>query len=665
MSSAEKEQYVSRRISLLLSPTSSARDYRCFYRDTLFKVLLFIRRHLEGGTELLLSHDVFTSLVSCGRRCRNDPSVVGPMFHLCACLMHDKADYSKYVHRDMVEAFMSSGGLELALDVLGHETDSCEFQSRFAALLPVLLVAEVEEGLRWMREHLDDLVRPYREFSSKKDLLAYSADGERVKTNVMWERFSETLSQLYMEARGKLLNSGSPVGDQPAHGTNFALLQGTAVKRKSPPQSIRSCKTVGKKITVRPRAVPAMLQVTFNDDSRMPKKVRRTQQCLQRPEVKIIATKPMNVLEVMSRAPTVVPTALPLQGYANALKTNLPKPEPSFLLEEARPPRFKFTTEGVLSPRKTRDLSFPANAHKSSTDGYSSQPCSISADADNGLVRRAQSDPTLSSPKEKTGQKLKLAYLEPNAFGKSVLNESCELCRTHRTAQALLIPMETETSCEFSHKRAASDDDASSMEKEDEHDGRSLEGGNSSDSDHGDRWAIPGQSKHKLQCKKLHYFQEHLFREIQRVRKTEKKSDTALAAMILAETMLRSMNSLTLKPAYKANCSLDPRVVAQPLYTLDGGTRDLSTEQNDGEPSLSNDPACSPADGAWSGNFASVACREIAYDSKANLSSVWLSESQRWKNAFADVANAPLSSLVAANGFFYSERKKNFLAGVR
>ncbi|KAL3190931.1 hypothetical protein MRX96_019173 [Rhipicephalus microplus] len=65
------------------------------------------------------------------------------------------------------------------------------------------------------------------------------------------------------------------------------------------------------------------------------------------------------------------------------------------------------------------------------------------------------------------------------------------------------------------------------------------------------------------------------------------------------------------------------------------------------------------------GSFANVASREIAYDDQANLSSTWLPESQRWKKAFVHVANSPISSLVAVNGFFYSEEVNNFLFGAR
>ncbi|KAH7983908.1 hypothetical protein HPB52_015216 [Rhipicephalus sanguineus] len=358
MSAAEKAQYVSRRISLIQYPSASSRDHRCFYRDTLFRVLLFVRRQLEGGTELLLNNDVFVSLVACGRRSRSDPSVVGPLFHLCACLMYDKADYSKYVHADMVEAFMRCGGLDLSRDVLGQEAESCDFQCRCSALLPVLPVAELEEGLCWVREHLDELVRPFHLFGAKKDVLVYWVEGEHVKTNVMWDRFTEAFTRLHLEVRGTPLecDAGAAEGAEPASDPSapFALLQGGAVKRKSPLQSLKkqNQKTLNKKAP-KPRAVQALLQVTFSEDSRMAKTARRVPLSVPKAEEQAAAppTKPVNVLAVMPMAPTVVPAALPLQGYANALKSNLPKEKPPLHLNQphaygaddrTKSPRFHF-----------------------------------------------------------------------------------------------------------------------------------------------------------------------------------------------------------------------------------------------------------------------------------------------------------------------------------
>ncbi|XP_075532357.1 uncharacterized protein LOC142565189 isoform X2 [Dermacentor variabilis] len=677
MNAAEKAQYVSRRIALLQSPSASSRDHRCFYRDTLFKVLLFIRRHLEGGTELLLTNDVFTSLVSCGRRSRSDPSVVGPLFHLCACLMHDKADYSKYVHADMAEAFVRSGGLEFARDVLGHDAESCDFQCRCSALLPVLPAAELEEGLCWVREHLDELVRPFHEFRAKRDVLAYWVEGECVKTNVMWERFSEAFSRLHLEVRGTPLecDGGGAVGTDPASDLSapFALLQGAAVKRKSPPQSLRkqNHKALSKK-AARPRAVQALLQVTFTEDSRVAKKVRRVPLNVQKEEEKPPVMKPVNVLEVMSRAPTVIPAALPLQGYANALKTNLPKEEPPLHLDEALQPRFKFTGDGMRSPRKKREHGSLCGAPMSFEDSCSSQPCVTVPGGESPSLRRVQSDPALNSPKAKAAAKHKLAYLEPNSFGKSVAEETCELCRASQAAEIRPVPMEAETNSALRCEKPPSNDDATPKEEV----RATLIAGENRETlpelDEPKRPVFaPGQTKRKLACQRLHNLQEHLFCEIMRSRQMTPSNDCpdiALAAMTLVETMLRAINSLLQKPVYKANASLDPRIEMQPLFTVDSDAVDLYTKKDSKEPKSGEETEnqeCLKADGAWSGSFAFVATREIAYDDQANLGSIWLSESQRWRKAFSEVANSPLSSLVAVNGFFYSEEKNNFLAGAR
>ncbi|KAL1432414.1 hypothetical protein MTO96_013172 [Rhipicephalus appendiculatus] len=674
MSSAEKAQYVSRRISLLQSQSASSRDHRCFYRDTLFRVLLFIRRQLEGGTELLLSNDVFVSLVACGRRSRSDSSVVGPLFHLCACLMYDKADYSKYVHADMVEAFMRSGGLDLSLDVLGQETESCDFQCRCSALLPVLPVAELEEGLCWVREHVDELVRPFRVFGAKKDVLAYWVDGECVKTNVMWERFTEAFTRLHLEVRGTPLVSdvgaeeGSELASDPS--VPFALLQGGAVKRKSPPQSLKkqSHKTLNKKAP-KPRAVQALLQVTFSEDSRMAKKVRRVPLSVPKTEEQALAppTKPVNVLAVMSMAPTVVPAALPLQGYANALKSNLPKEKPPLHLDETLPPRFKFTGDGTRSPRRKREHASLPGASMSLEDSFSSQPFIMITDGENPSLRRVQSDPALNSPKAKAAAKQKLTFLESNSFGKAVADEACELCRTSQTAESPTVPMDAETNSALRGEKRPSNEGLIANQEERV---TQTAGHNSKTLPEKDAFA-PGQTKRKLGCHRLHCLQEHLFREITRSRKMKRPEvnrDTSSTAMTLVETMLRALNSLLQKPLYKANASLDPRVETQPLFTVDRDAVDLyamqDVQEQQSDEEVGNQELFK-ADGAWSGNFAYVAAREIAYDDQATLSSIWLSESQRWKKAFFDVANSPLSSLVAVNGFFYSEEMSNFLPGAR
>ncbi|XP_075732506.1 uncharacterized protein LOC142775070 [Rhipicephalus microplus] len=663
-----------RRISLLQSPSTSSRDHRNFYRDTLFRVLLFIRRQLEGGTELLLNNDVFVSLVACGRRSLSDPFVVGPLFHLCACLMYDKADYSKYVHIDMVEAFMRSGGLDLSLEVLCHKAEAYDFQCRCSALLPVLPAAELEEGLRWVREHIDELVRPFHVFSAKKDVLVYWVDGERVKTDVMWERFTEVFTRLHLEVRGTPLEFDVSAVEETELASDpsvpFVLLQGGAIKRKSPPPSPKkqSRKTPNKKAP-KPRAVQALLQVTFNDDGRNANKGRRVPLNVPKTTEQAVAppTKPVNVLAVMSMAPAVTPAALPLQGYANALKSNLPKEEPPLHLDEMLPPRFKFTGDGTRSPRKKREHASLPGASMSLENSCTSQPCIIITDSVSPSLRRVQSDPTLNSPKAKAAAQQKLAFLESNSFGKAVTDEVCERCRISQTAESPTVPMEAETNSAFNGEKRPSNEDSTVNQKE----GTTLTAvHNSKTLPEKDAFA-PGQTKRKLGCHRSHCLQEHLLRELtrsQKIKHSTANQDSSLTAMTLVQTMLRAFNSLLLKPIYKANTSLDPRIEAQPLFTVDRDamdldpTQDVKNQQPDKE--VGNQELLK-GDGAWSGSFANVASREIAYDDQANLSSTWLPESQRWKKAFVHVANSPISSLVAVNGFFYSEEVNNFLFGAR
>ncbi|KAH7983909.1 hypothetical protein HPB52_015217 [Rhipicephalus sanguineus] len=276
-------------------------------------------------------------------------------------------------------------------------------------------------------------------------------------------------------------------------------------------------------------------------------------------------------------------------------------------------------------------------------------------------LRRVQSDPALNSPKAKTAAKQKLAFLESNSFGKTVTDEACEMCRTSQAADSPTVPMEAETNSGLRCEKRPINDDSNANQEERV---TQIAGQNK------DAFA-PGQTKRKLGCHRLHYLQEHLFREIIRSRQMkhpEDNRDASSTAMALVETMLRALNSLLQKPVYKANASLDPRIESKPLFTVDSGAVDLYA-QTDGKDPQSAEEAFNrellKADGAWSNSFAYVAAREIAYDDQATLSSVWLAESQRWRKAFLDVANSPLSSLAAVNGFFYSEEKSNFLAGAR
>ncbi|KAL3190930.1 hypothetical protein MRX96_019172 [Rhipicephalus microplus] len=435
-----------------------------------------------SGANLRVARSCFStmtslvSLVACGRRSLSDPFIVGPLFHLCACLMYDKADYSKYVHIDMVEAFMRSGGLDLSLEVLCHKAEAYDFQCRCSALLPVLPAAELEEGLRWVREHIDELVRPFHVFSAKKDVLVYWVDGERVKTDVMWERFTEVFTRLHLEVRGTPLEFDVSAVEETELASDpsvpFVLLQGGAIKRKSPPPSPKkqSRKTPNKKAP-KPRAVQDLLQVTFNDDGRNANKGRRVPLNVPKTTEQAVAppTKPVNVLAVMSMAPAVTPAALPLQGYANALKSNLPKEEPPLHLDEMLPPRFKFTGDGTRSPRKKREHASLPGASMSLENSCTSQPCIIITDSVSPSLRRVQSDPTLNSPKAKAAAQQKLAFLESNSFGKAVADEVCERCRISQTAESPTVPMEAETNSALNGEKRPSNEDSTVNQKEGHH----------------------------------------------------------------------------------------------------------------------------------------------------------------------------------------------------
>lgn len=283
---------------------------------------------MAGGTELLLIHGVFTALVVCGQRNICNPSIMAPLFHLCACLMHDKADYSKYVHVEMTEAFISAGGLSLACEALCHVTDPCDFQCRCSVLLPVFPVTEVEDGLVWLRNHLDELLSPFREFAIKKDILAYWTEGEQVKTVVMWERFKDNFSRIFLEVHGSSIECAHVAleHDMAIAPLHHALPQNVVGRCRSPPlQPKRNSQKTSCKKMLRPRSIQTVLQVTFTEGSRVPQKARRVVADPQKQSYANALTNSPTVFELMSRAPTRIPATLPLQGYANAVKSNLPK----------------------------------------------------------------------------------------------------------------------------------------------------------------------------------------------------------------------------------------------------------------------------------------------------------------------------------------------------
>ncbi|KAH9362105.1 hypothetical protein HPB48_002083 [Haemaphysalis longicornis] len=649
-----------RRVSLLSAPTSSARDHR--NRDALFRVLLFIRRRVQRGTELLLTNGVFVALASCGRRNLTDALVLGPLFHLCACLLHDKADYSKYVHRDMVEAFIQSDALELAREVLGDGTG--DFQRRCTALLPVLPVAEVEEGLQWVREHLSELEGPCREFAAKKDMLVYWTEGEDVKTAVMWERYKENFTRLYLEARGTPLDFGGHARDEQAKEAcrpfaHHALLQSTGCRPKSPvPASKKTNQKALSKKSARPRAVPAMLQVTFREDTRVvEEKPPKVQPCPPRPEVKQPATEPMTVFRaMMSKAPAAITKVLPLVGYANAVKSNLPKEEPPLeqvaTQEDTKQTRFKFTADGLRNVDKKLDYSFLLSPIISPDDGScSSQPLSLEAYAESICLRRVHSDPSLESLKTKTAIKNKLQGLEHSPSGDSALNGEN---RAH-PAPGIIGPStvakgtgdNSALTCGKAHMKFALTStvvhygnmpaELASVSQP-----QRLE----------QSVTVSDKCERILACRRTHCLQEHMLKEILQSRelKTAKDQDTASATLILAQTLFRAMNCLQLKTADKTKGTRDARIENRPLCAVDEDCGDASTKQGK-----------SGTETVWLGSFASVAAKEAGQEEKPTLSAVWLSENMRWKNAFCEIANVPLSTLTDVHGFFYNQEKKRIL----
>ncbi|XP_040355204.1 uncharacterized protein LOC121045872 [Ixodes scapularis] len=616
MGTLEKNHYVERRVSLLAPPSTPTRDQRSFFRDTLFRVFLSIRRQMEGGTELLLCHNVFEALIACGRRHACDPSITSPLFHLCACLLHDKADYSKYVHYDMAKAFIEAGGLDLTHEVSYKVGDPCDVLCRCSVLLPVLPAAELEDGLQWVRSHLEDLLPTFREFAYKKDIITYWADGEQVKTSVMWERFKENFSRIYLEAKG----SPPDCVHEPAHGQDFdtntafslhSVAQTTLSRGKGPALLPKKSgqKAQNKKIA-RPRAIQTMIQVTFTEESRFPKKARGTLTYPQKPiDVRAGSTEPANVFEAMSMAPKVTPTVLPLQGYANAVKSNIPNEVTSLHSPEVTgdcdQPKYKFTDLKTPYPWKETDISL-LGCQKFA--GCSSQPTLPHAFSGGFAIRHTKSDPELSS----TG---------PN----SSFPATIELFKE-------LPPLKT-------NDVAAS---RSAVEQ------RAQECLSSYD-----------QCKRKLPCQRLHALQEHLFGEIIRSLQMTKAEDrdAMTTVMTLMESMMNSINTLT--PRHSKGKS-DFRLHELLLRTDDEKDFAVVSDQQEGRkrPLIETNMDCYLA-GEWFEGLASTAERTVVQEDPTSLSSVWVSENLRWESTFRELAHAPLCSLTLTNGVFYNEEKKH------
>ncbi|EEC06664.1 ankyrin repeat-containing protein [Ixodes scapularis] len=658
-----------RRVSLLAPPNTPTRDQRSFFRDTLFRVFLSIRRQMEGGTELLLCHNVFEALIACGRRHACDPSITSPLFHLCACLLHDKADYSKYVHYDMAKAFIEAGGLDLTHEVSYKVGDPCDVLCRCSVLLPVLPAAELEDGLQWVRSHLEDLLPTFREFAYKKDIITYWADGEQVKTSVMWERFKENFCRIYLEAKGSPLDCVH----EPAHGQDFdtntafplhSVAQTTLSRGKGPALLPKKSgqKAQNKKIA-RPRAIQTMIQVTFTEESRFPKKARGTLTYPQKPiDVRAGSTEPANVFEAMSMAPKVTPTVLPLQGYANAVKSNIPNEVTSLHSPEVTgdcdQPRYKLTDLKTPYPWKETDISL-LGCQKFA--GCSSQPTLPHAFSGGFAIRHTKSDPELSStgPNSSFPATIELFKELPPVKTSNAPDSSLPAGEIHtkltdvRQTSFLTATKDeplgrsvlTERLTESSNPRQSTDDVATSRSAVEQ---RAQECSSSYD-----------QCKRKLPCQRLHALQEHLFGEIIRSLQMTKAEDrdAMTTVMTLMESMMNSINTLT--PRHSKGNS-DFRLYELLLRTDDEKDFAVVSDQQEGRkrPFIETNMDCYSA-GEWFEGLASTAERTVVQEDPTSLSSVWVSENLRWESTFRELAHAPLCSLTLTNGVFYNEEKKH------
>ncbi|XP_023243680.1 uncharacterized protein LOC111641703 isoform X2 [Centruroides sculpturatus] len=197
-----KNTFVKRRIELLTCPAATS----SFLKDMLFPVLLHIRRKMKKGFTLLHTNGIFANLVECAERNVKDADLLWTLFHLSACLIYDKADYSKYIVEELVEDFVEANAPELILKVAKIYKEEDQFQLRCAALLPIQAVAEVEAGRKWLEKNFTFLTPYITEFSTHLCILNYWQEEEQVKVSVIWERFKDTYQKICVKSGDLITN---------------------------------------------------------------------------------------------------------------------------------------------------------------------------------------------------------------------------------------------------------------------------------------------------------------------------------------------------------------------------------------------------------------------------------------------------------------------------
>lgn len=175
---------------------------------------------------------------------------------------------------------------------------------------------------------------------------------------------------------------------------------------------------------------------------------------------------------------------------------------------------------------------------------------------------------------------------------------------------------------------------------------------------------LHSQIRQQLPCQRLHALQEHLLREITRPQREEQADelDADTSVMLLMETMLKAIGTLSQRCYYRSNGGADLRLEKRPLSAVsEDDTAAFTNKQVSKEKSVDQDdrPGTRLAEliGDRAGSIL-VTGKSLLHIDAANLSDVWVPENLRWKCAFRELAHAPLCTLVASNGVFYSEDRK-------
>lgn len=162
-----------------------------FYKEILFRVLLEIRRSFEDSIILLEKYKIFVSLYKCLEAHSQDIELLRIGFHLSACLMYDKAEYSRYIADELAEQYISSKFVDFTLKIMQHHRLKSMTELRGASFLCIHAGTQCRSGKTWLQRNFLQIFPFVKEFKVIQSSLMYWADGESTKAEIMFDRFVE------------------------------------------------------------------------------------------------------------------------------------------------------------------------------------------------------------------------------------------------------------------------------------------------------------------------------------------------------------------------------------------------------------------------------------------------------------------------------------------